>query len=128
MDLIFKSSEIARCIEHALASKDWRVIQSELGPIPSICLVHDTGVYITSNGKPIDWIPEKETCYLAYAKGCDPIKDEYYYETGRELVGSKDDFVNVIPITEEWRNDVCKYKEFHIELTPDDIIYFFKNP
>lgn len=65
---------------------------------PGLWLVHDQGVYLMSNGIPHLEDPEKpEGSKVVQAEGCDPKKDEDWWETSRELVGG-DDFVEFVPV------------------------------
>lgn len=124
MQLTFKTADVLRCVNHALQSEKWGMGNEEIPPQPALYLVHDTGVYLMSNGNPGDWIPEDETCYVAYAEGCHPKIDEYYYENSRVLVGG-DDFVEVIPIDKDWLEKTSVYDEIHVEITPENIEVFF---
>lgn len=125
MKLTFKTNDVLRCVNHALESEKWGMgNETDIPPQPALYLVHDTGVYLMSNGNPGDWIAENESCYVAYADGCHPKIDEYYYETSRVLVGG-DDFVEIIPINKDWIEGMSKYDEIHVEITPDNIEVFF---
>lgn len=125
MKLTFKTNDVLRCVNHALESEKWGMgNETDIPPQPALYLVHDTGVYLMSNGNPGDWIDENESCYVAYADGCHPKIDEYYYETSRVLVGG-DDFVEIIPINKDWIEGMSKYDEIHVEITPDNIEVFF---
>jgi hypothetical protein len=65
---------------------------------PAVLLVHDQGVYLTSNSKPRDIVgaDAADRSFCAYAIGCHPEKDADWYETARGLVGG-DDFVETLP-------------------------------
>jgi len=61
-------------------------------------LVHDQGVYLMSTGIPHLELEEgSESSKVVQARGCDPKKNEDWWETSRELVGG-DDFVEHIPL------------------------------
>lgn len=115
MNLIFKTSDVLRCVKHSLESKDWSCPEGTT-PSPGLYLVHDTGVYLMSNANPGDWIVPKEKCYVAYAEGCNPDVDSDYYETSRDMVGG-DDFAEIIPINKDWPDLLSQYDEIHIDLT-----------
>lgn len=128
MSLTFKTSDLVRCIDHALKSTNWSMgYETDIQPKPALLLVHDNGVYIMSNGNPGDFIQEKERCYVAYAENCHPDNDEDFYENSRELVGG-DDFVEVIPIDERWTDMISKFKELQIDISPEDLNIFFTVP
>lgn len=107
--LIFKAAEVRRVVEHALASTqfrskwDWTANKSVPGTRPEVCLVHDDGVYLMSNGEPRD-LDERhsgpsEKAFVAQAAGCDPKTDPDWWETSRRLVGG-DDFGEYLPWAE----------------------------
>lgn len=65
-------------------------------------LVKDQGVYLMSNGSPRDIVStdgDRKTSYLVYAKGCNPEKDEFWYDTAVDRLGG-DDFAQFLPV--EW--------------------------
>lgn len=125
MNLIFKTADVLRCVNHALESKEWGTgYDKNATPQPGLYLVHDNGVYLMSNGNPGDWMPEKDKCYVAYAESCNPDTDENFYENSRDLVGG-DDFVEVIHINQDWSKNLLNYNEVHIELTEDRLDVFF---
>lgn len=58
-----------------------------LAAVPSeseLLLVHDQGIYIMSMSQPIG----QRT--IVYAEGCNPDKDDDWYDTARSLVGGDD--------------------------------------
>ena len=126
MYLKFNTDDVARCLSHALESKDWSMGHEEITPKPALLLVHDDGVYLMSNGLPRDFVQEKNRCYVAYAENCNPDKDEDYYENSRYLVGG-DDFSEVIPV-ENWGELLPKFKEIHFEVSDEEIGIFFAGP
>ena len=121
----FKTSEIKRCVEHALNSTNWDMGWSEQAPCPAIFFVHDHGVYIMSNGVPKD--KDGEETNLAYAKGCNPKKDEDYYDEARHLVGG-DDFGETIPVTEKTLKSCELYENLHIKVLKTKMEMIFLNP
>lgn len=113
MKLIFKASDVIRCIDHAFQSSEWNMgYEEDLKPGPALLLVHDHGIYLMSNGNPRDFITEANRCYVVYANDCDPNINENHYVGG-------DDFVEVIPIEKSWKDLVQNYNEIHIDLTDD---------
>lgn len=128
MEIIFKTADLVRCVDHSLDSTKWNMgYEEELEPSPALLLVHDNGVYIMSNGNPGDWIPEKDICYVAYAKDCNPHADENFYENSRNLVGG-DDFIEVLPIQEDWKTHMLNYEELHIIVNENVIEAYFAVP
>lgn len=124
MNLIFKISDVDRCVKHALSGEKWGMGYEDIEPAPGLLLVHDNGVYLMSNANPGDFIPEKDRCYVSYAAGCNPDCDENFYEISRELVGG-DDFVEFIPINENWLSMMANYDEIHVDITPEEISVSF---
>ena len=61
-----------------------------------IMLVHNQGVYLVADSKLPESQPENS---IIYAEGCDPRKDEDWYQYSRQLVGG-DDFSQELPA--EW--------------------------
>jgi hypothetical protein len=108
--LTFHAADVRRVVEHSLsapAQRDYMVdydrttFDSIMGQpeAPAVCLVHDDGVYLMSNGTPRD-IDHGTHSFCAYAKGCNPKTDAGFYETARNLVGG-DDFGEVLPWARE---------------------------
>jgi hypothetical protein len=125
---VFKTQDVWRCMAHALHATDWDMgwEKKELKPRPALLLVHDSGVYLMSNGMPRDAV-EPERCYTAHAQHCNPAVDEEWWENSRDLVGG-DDFVEVLPITLESLSDCDKFKEYVIEVTANEITASFRTP
>lgn len=127
---VFKTSEVKRCVEHALAAADFRMAFSSSPPGPGILFVHDQGVYIMSNGLPMDEIKKpdgKPHSYVAYAEDCNPDKDENWWENSRDLVGG-DDFGEVFLVNKKWLEDLDAYEELEIEVTPEQLELYFAKP
>lgn len=130
---IFKTSQVKRCFEHAVAAKTWSMgYETELKPCPGLFIVHDTGVYLMSNGSPHDFLVAdgpNAMRYVVYAEGTDPNLDKNYYDTARALVGG-DDFGEIIPIDNiaEFRADLEHYEELAITVTPRAVSVGFLTP
>jgi hypothetical protein len=112
--LIFKASDVRRVVEHTLAAPEQRPVAYTTNPVKEIAvlLVHDDGVYLMSNGKPGDLLdPSKgevigSSHFVAYAQGCDPIKNEgTWWDTSRALVGG-DDFAETL---EGWPTEINRF-------------------
>lgn len=122
---VFKTKELKRCIEHALNSKVWQMGYAvELAAAPGLFLVHDEGVYLMSNGEPGDVDSGEMRLYVAYAQGCNPDKDDDWWDTARELVGG-DDFADIIVIKPEWLKACDEFDEFCVKVTPSEILTRF---
>lgn len=97
--LTFSIDERLRTIvAHAAASKKHRAAYGQRRPKPALWLVHDAGVYLMSNGDPLQLDPQKQhgTARVAqHAHGCGP--DNAGWERSRELVGG-DDFVEPLDL------------------------------
>lgn len=117
----FKTSEIKRCVEHALNSTKWR---EGYKPQPAILFVHDDGVYCISNGNPGDMVDDRHV-YRAFADGCDPNKDEDYYDEARYLVGG-DDFGEAITVNSDWLKSCDAFEEMHIRVNAKSMSITFK--
>ena len=127
---VFKTKEVRRCVEHAMAAKAFNMAFSEDTPQPGVLFVHDQGVYLMSNGQPRDLViaeDGKASSYVAYAQHCHPEHDEDWWENSRELVGG-DDFGEVFLVSERWLEDCDKYTELHIEVEPDRMELYFAKP
>lgn len=113
--LIFNAADLRRVVEHSINAKAQAEqlvdYDKDFNPItmpvekPAVILAKDTGIYLMSNGSPGDPLDpakageEHFSRYVAYAKGCDPAKDEDYYHRARDLVGG-DDFGETLPWAE----------------------------
>jgi hypothetical protein len=119
---VFKTEEVLRCVEHALAAKNWSMAGAEdETPTPCLYFVHDQGVYVMSNGEPRDVISaeaasaDRPTTYVVYAAHCDPARDTDWWQNSADLVGG-DDFVEILPVTQQWLDDCAQYKEMYVEI------------
>ena len=127
---VFKTTEVRRCIEHALNSTEWSMGWSEEEtPVAGLFFVHDQGVYIMSNGEPKDIITVdgKENTYVAFAQHCNPKTDEDWWDNSRDLVGG-DDFAEVVPITASWLQSCGRYEELEVTIAGDAIEWKFLKP
>lgn len=136
--LIFKAEDVKRVVEHSIAAPEQRRIAVDFvkkgegyetvykdADEPSVILVHDRGVYLMSNGEPRD-IVSGETSYVAYAKGCDPDKDEDWHENADSLVGG-DDFCETLDFAVAMKNAIDGgAKQIIINLTSRNIGVTFK--
>lgn len=116
----FKVSEVLRCVTHAVKNTT-----DDGFSVPSILLVHDSGVYIMSNASPADL--EGPKSYVAYAEGCDPSKDNEYYQTARSLVGG-DDFGEIIKLDEDTLSNFASYEDLSVLVNDSNIEFTFSNP
>lgn len=104
--LVFKISDVRRVLEHSVNAPEQNPVAytHENVSNPSIVIVHDMGVYLMSNGTPMDLVDERGDgllrAFCAYAKGCDPSKDENYWQTSVDLVGG-DDFAETLENAED---------------------------
>ena len=94
---------------------------------PCLLLVHDTGVYLMSNGIPRYFDESGNKSYVVYAEHCHPDNDEEYRETSRELVGG-DDFVETLPIPRSWRDACDQFETFEINFEGNVINAGFVDP
>lgn len=100
--LKFKASEVARIVRHALTSPEHRsAYGQEKNPGPQLWLVGDRGIYLMSNGSPVDKRDpdgESEALFVAYAEGCNPDVNEFdvWWENKRDWFGG-DDGVDALP-------------------------------
>ena len=107
----FRLDEVRPLARHALGCKQFRKTfveeDEKREPEPALHLVHDDGVYIMSNGLPMDIVREgkKARARVAYAESCDPRKDPGWWEESRALVGGND-FVELLPLVESLRDAV----------------------
>jgi hypothetical protein len=106
--LVFNVEEVRNIYDHAKAAlKHSAPIIDYVGPKyeavygpaePALYLVHDQGVYLMSAGLPAQCVKKGEPRQVvAYAKGCNPDKDEDWWENSNYLVGG-DDFGELVPL------------------------------
>jgi len=131
---VFKTSDIRRCVEHALSAPNWEMGYSEgaATPVPALLFVHDQGVYVMSNGIPRDGkdpADPKSGSYVAYAGGCNPNVGTFddWYSMSRDLVGG-DDFAEVMAVQPDWLELCVNFSEMHINVTGDAIEMAFVKP
>lgn len=126
---VFKTSEIKRCVMHALGSTDFRMVFSPAPPGPGLIFVHDDGVYLMSNGLPLDPLTKDPDSYsyVAYAANCNPKKDPEWWDNSRELVGG-DDFGEIIKVDLSWLQSCDEFEELQIEVEPSSIGVYFARP
>lgn len=122
----FKTSEVKKCIEHALNGTNHDMGWSNEPKQPALLFVHDHGVYLMSNAKRTEEEVKKYD-YITYAKGCNPNTDEDFYEEARYLVGG-DDFGETLPVTAETLKRCDIYEEFHIKLLKTKMEMIFTKP
>lgn len=122
----FKTSEIKRCVNHALNSTKWKKAWGGHDQQPALFFVHDHGIYCMSNGDPRDMIDDTRA-FSAYAKGCNPHKDKHVFDKSRELVGG-DDFVETIPVKPDWLSSCDQYQELSIQVTENKFYVLFTRP
>jgi hypothetical protein len=127
---IFKTSELKRCVEHALASTAWSMGFSEENPGPGILLVKDHGIYCMSNGEPRDIVDGICRSYVTYAKGCDPgvlSGSADWYDNCRKIAGG-DDFAEFLPVCKLWLKNCDRFQELRISITANSLEATFANP
>lgn len=123
--LVFKTKELKRCIFHALHAPKHYMGRSDAPPGPALFLVHDDGVYLMSNGEPVDLRNKDElSAYVAYAENCNPDKDPDCWENSRDLVGG-DDFAETLAIDASWLEKCDTHDELRITIDPDTMISMF---
>jgi hypothetical protein len=109
--LRFRLDDVRPLARHALGCKQFRKTfveeEEKREPEPALHLVHDDGVYIMSNGLPMDLVQDGKNpqAKVAYAEFCDPRKDPGWWEESRAQVGG-DDFVELLPLEESLRDAV----------------------
>lgn len=139
----FKTSELKPLIEHALAATDFDMGYENMTdeqfaaaglPIPTnrtprgpaLLFVHDSGVYLMSNGiprlRPENPAQDVNSCHVAYADGCNPNVGEFddWYGMSRDLVGG-DDFVEILPIADHWLRACDQCETFELDVQPTSI-------
>lgn len=121
--LEFHSPDVRRVVDHALAAPKHECTlygQKSLSEGPAVFLVGDSGVYLMSNGLPIDLIETPCRRFVAYAKGMHPDVDDGWYDLKREVFGG-DDGADLLP----WCNEMKRFLDdgrstIAIELTADN--------
>lgn len=133
MTLIFKASDVGRIAQHSMTNTqkeiaDWSTANEKNGwepertrpDEPHLILVHDQGVYLLSNGDHGEGQTPSSTGLVAYAEGCDPVKDPQWFDTARSLVGG-DDFAEYLPWAAEIANLAAEGHDIVIDIKGDDI-------
>ena len=130
---VFKTKDVLPAWKHAIRGLDigsgsdfCMGYGATEAPAPGLMLVHDQGVYLMSNSN------EQEGQVVAYAKGCNPERDESWHEESSRLVGG-DDFGEVFSFpTPKERTDflvrLLKYEELVIKVTPSSFDMSFRKP
>lgn len=98
---VFNASDVKELALHALNSEEWDMAWEEGAPKPGVLFVHDTGVYLMSNGIPRLLNERGDKNRVVYAESCDPDADDDYPENSRALVGG-DDFVEFFNVDDEF--------------------------
>lgn len=114
--LVFKASDVKRLVEHAFTTEG------------QLVLAHDQGVYLMSNGQPLDKIDDTKN-FVVYAEGCNPEVSAEWYETAHGLVGG-DDFAAELPFKEAIKEQldsgvqeiILKFDNNSIELMKGNIL------
>jgi hypothetical protein len=117
--LTFKvTEELRKIVAHTMAGSAFRIPYSEETVAePLLWLVHDQGVYLMSAR--VDRLTGTRSAHLvAYAEGCDPEKDEDWWEASRCLVGG-DDFGMDIPAQFFAENLAAGATSFGVLIRPD---------
>ena len=125
--LRFKAEDVRRVVEHSINAPQQGEQTVSYEPhttrpvaAPSVALVRDSGVYLMSNGKPRDKINDTAS-FVAYADGCNPDKDEDWYDTAHDLVGG-DDFFKLLPWAHELKAKLDRgTKTIMIRMNQDSI-------
>lgn len=129
---VFKTDDMRRCVAHALTNRTCSVDETGQPKPPGLFFVHDSGVYLMSNGSPGDKLePENpdSRMYVAYADGCNPNIGNFdsWYGRSRDLVGG-DDFVEFIDITPAWLTACDEFEEFHVDVGATTFMHEFAKP
>lgn len=123
---VFKTAEIKRCLQHALAAPDWNMgYDNEAARVPALQFVHDQGVYMMSNGIPKDTV-DNSGSYVVYAEGCDPAKAEFddWYGKSKDLVGGGD-FVETLEITPDMVDMCDRFDNLELWVMPTEFAIKF---
>lgn len=104
--LRFNGKDIVKILTHVRSSNQHRAPYGEGVKQPALWLVKDNGIYILSNGVPLQSADQGDAIFVTYAKGyedpaqVDPSRGDLWddqYSKIREAVGG-DDFVEEIPL------------------------------
>jgi len=99
--LKFEGDVVRRIVEHMTTSTNWSKGYGEKGkPHPQLVLVKDEGIYILSNGAPVQMEPEGNKRLVCYAKGYDPTRADRMdvWDRARDAVGG-DDFAEYLTLS-----------------------------
>ncbi len=90
--LTFSVEDIRKLVAHSKGKKHPDKFYGEPLTIKEfLYLVHDQGVYLMSGADEVLPAEDGKTqSFVTYAEGCDPRKDEDWYDQARYLVGGDD--------------------------------------
>lgn len=125
---VFDAAAIKRSVIHALNSNNWDMpFMEDETPTPALLFVHDSGVYVMSNGIPRDLRDDDESrSHTVHAATTNPSVDDDWWQNSSDLVGG-DDFVEVLPITQQWLEDCDNFEEFYVTVTGNTLEAGFRN-
>lgn len=114
--LVFKAADVKQVVEHAITTEG------------QLLLAHDQGVYLMSNGQPLDKVDDTKN-FVVYAEGCNPEVSAEWYDTAHSLVGG-DDFAAELPFLEAIKEQIdsgvqeitLKFEANSIELMKGSIL------
>jgi len=122
---LFNIEEVLPLISHSNAAPDHRQ-RWDGEKIAGLMLVGDQGLYLMSTGLPhLPRDPELNTVssQVVYARGCDPERNDGYYEEKRRIFGG-DDGVEYLPLSDDFTDKLESgtYRTLAIDLTTDSIV------
>lgn len=102
--LVFAKDDVMRVVKHSVEAKQHARGYGHKGAArPQIILVKDDGIYLMSNGKPWDELPDSDPqrAFCAYARGFDP-KDDHENLWGKTYAAvGGDDFAEYLDLSPE---------------------------
>lgn len=127
---VFDAADVKRCVQHALNSSQWQMpFAEDETPTPALLFVHDDGVYLMSNGIPIDQRDDstEPRSYSVHAQTTKPGYDNPdWWENSRALVGG-DDFVEILPVTQQWLDDCDTFEECYVTVENNSLTAGFRH-
>lgn len=119
---VFNAADVKRSVIHALNANQWDMpFMEDETPTPALLFVHDNGVYVMSNGMPRDISDnDAERCHTVHADTTNPAENDEWWQNASDLVGG-DDFVEILPVTQQWLDDCDNFEEFYVTVTENKL-------
>lgn len=116
--LTFRKDDVMRVVQHMMAAPEHARGYGHKGEArPQIILVKDDGIYLMSNGRPWDELPDSapQRCFAAYAVGYDLNTPDLWEKTYHAVGG--DDFAEYLDLSDSFIKAIQAGDFTHLEIT-----------